>query len=95
MNMKTLMLMTSGLAFAGGLTLGITVQTFVQPPETDVEAAVTSALLNFDKHRREQDRSEIEALKAESDEEFRRVMQGWGECKGCGATVPWDKGDGK
>jgi hypothetical protein len=95
MNMKTMMLMTAGLAFAGGLTLGVTIESVVRLPEANVEAAVTSALLNFDRHRREQDRAEMEALKAEADEEFRRVMQGWGECKGCGATVPWDKGEGK
>ena len=93
--MKTVMLMTAAIAFAGGLTLGVAVETVVEVPETSVEAAVTSALLNFDKHRREQDRAEMDALKAEAEEEFQRVMQGWGECQGCGATVPWDKGDGK
>jgi hypothetical protein len=95
MTLNTMTTAMIALAFAGGITVGVTVQTVVQSPEMNVEAAVTAALMNFDERRRERDRQELDAAKAEADKAFGRAMQGWGECDGCGATLPWGKGAGK
>ena len=83
------------LGFAGGLTVGVSVLTVVRVPERNIEAEMTSALMNFDEQRRERDRLEAEAAKAESDKEIERVFQGWGANSSAGATLPWDRGDAR
>lgn len=93
--MNTMTTALVALAFAGGLTVGVTVLTVVRVPEMNVEAAMTSALMKFDQHKRERERLETEAAQAKADEEWNRVTKGWGDNSSSGATLPWNRGGGQ
>lgn len=84
MNMMTVSLVS--FALLGGVAIGVTVESRLEQKDsvsrTDIESAVTSALLRYDDEKRSRDKAEQDRQRSEAQALYEKAMRGWGDTGG-------------
>jgi hypothetical protein len=84
--------LAAGFAFAGGVSIGITVQTFIDFPKADIRGEMVAALEQHAEAQRVREDAEQQAFRVLQQKEMQEVMRGWTDLTPSGpfgrATAP-------